>query len=481
MTTFLGPPNEEANMLLPAVIDNRARLEPDRLFCVLINLDKEAGVTTSRCHAATTPTQSTNVPGGLKRLSKRVLLMSVKISDEAQLKLLETTECRVLLVATNLPAISTSFNRLSLQGNLRIIPFEGVEHWIGQSKVPEYPFLATLESEPNRPFAILHTSGSTGIPEPIVYTFGALTTYRTWLDPEATISGEQRVTVDRWKNKVHYVPFPTSHMTGLLIATALNVYWNMTPILGSSALFTTPALVATIHKLDICDASILPPSLLEAMAKNPEYLEGLRKLDHVIWCGSAFSSSIISNKISSVVPIYAAYGTTEAGPLPLVLKDQEYHEYMTFSPLVGAQWPTKDLMSKHPTKEGMWKYRGRTDDIIVLLNGVNINPLLMEGILMSHPKVVAALLTGTGKVKAAWLIEVVHPPQNEEETTSLVEELWPTVEKANDATYRTEGKVSKDNIIFTSKDKPMLRAGKGSVQRKFTLVEFRLELDALYE
>ncbi|KAF7952222.1 uncharacterized protein EAE97_001719 [Botrytis byssoidea] len=92
---------------------------------------------------------------------------------------------------------------------------------------------------------------------------------------------------------------------------------------------------------------------------------------------------------------------------------------------------------------------------------------------MAHPKVVPALLTGTGKV--------IHPPQNEEETTTLVEELCPTVESANDATYRTEGKVSKAKIIFTSKDKPMLRAGKGSVQRKFTVVEFRRELDALYE
>ncbi|TGO32047.1 hypothetical protein BHYA_0361g00020 [Botrytis hyacinthi] len=374
------------------------------------------------------------------KTNRKALLISVKNSDEAQLKLLETTECRVLLAATDLPAI-------------------------------KYPFLATLESEPNRPFAILHPSGSTGLPEPIVYTFGALTTYRTWLDPEATISGAQRVTADRWKNKVHYVPFPTSHMTGLLIATALNVYWDMTPMLGSSTLLTTPALAATIYKLDICDASILPPSLLEAMAKPLNI------------------SSIISNKISSVVPIYAAYGATGAGPLPLVLEDQEYYEYMTFSPLVGAQFRhyNDDLYELVIVRDDAlrasqkWKYRGRTDDIIVLLNGVNVNPLLMEGILMSHPKVVAALLTVTGKVKAAWLIEIVHPPQNEEEATSLVEELWPTVEKANDATYRTEGKVSKDNIIFTSKDKPMLRARKGSVQRKFTLVEFRQELDALYE
>lgn len=55
--------------------------------------------------------------------------------------------------------------------------------------------------------------GMAGLPEPIAYTLGALTTYRKWLDPEATISGVQRVIVDRWKNKVHYVRFPTSHVS----------------------------------------------------------------------------------------------------------------------------------------------------------------------------------------------------------------------------------------------------------------------------
>lgn len=42
---------------------------------------------------------------------------------------------------------------------------------------------------------------------------------------------------------------------------------------------------------------------------------------------------------------------------------------------------------------------------------------------MSHPKVVVVFLSETGKVKATWLTETVHPPQNEEKTTSLVEEF----------------------------------------------------------
>ncbi|KAF7889764.1 uncharacterized protein EAF02_002179 [Botrytis sinoallii] len=163
MTTFLEPPNEEANMLLPTVIDSRARLEPDRLFCVLINPDKKAGITTSMIEETLGKSLGLDTLGYLgppdirytivaipaAKTNQKALLISVKNSDEAQLKLLDTTECRVLLAATDLPAISTSFNMLSIKGNLRIIPFEGVEHWIGQSKVPEYPFLATLKSEPN--------------------------------------------------------------------------------------------------------------------------------------------------------------------------------------------------------------------------------------------------------------------------------------------------------------------------------------------
>jgi len=186
---------------------------------------------------------------------------------------------------------------------------------------------------------------------------------------------------------------------------------------------------------------------------------------------------------------------------------------MTFSPLVGAQfrhhsddlyefvivkdpklkasqkvffnfpelseWPTKDLMSKHPTKEGMWRYRGRKDDMLVLATGANIKPPLMEGILMGHPKVLSVLLTGTGRLKTAWLIEATSPPGTHEETQALINEIWPVVEKANEA-YITDAKVSRDKIVFTSKEKPMLRAGKGTVQRQLTIDAYQSELDALY-
>lgn len=47
----------------------------------------------------------------------------------------------------------------------------------------------------------------------------------------------------------------------------------------------------------------------------------------------------------------------------------------------------KDLYEKHPTKPGLWLYRGRTDDLLVMSNGEKVRPLAMEAIINSHPAV----------------------------------------------------------------------------------------------
>lgn len=52
----------------------------------------------------------------------------------------------------------------------------------------------------------------------------------------------------------------------------------------------------------------------------------------------------------------------------------------------------KDLYTAHPTKPGLWLYKGRTDDMVVLSNGEKIHPTDMEAIISSHPAVSACLV-----------------------------------------------------------------------------------------
>ena len=302
-------------------------------------------------------------------------------------------------------------------------------------------------------------------------------------------------------------------MVGILCTTVVAVYWNMPPIMGPPDVLTTAELASNIATLDICQSAILSPAVLQEMAKNPALLKSLDTLDYVIWGGAPFSSVAVADSVRSHTRIYPAYGATEIGPMPLTLEDQELHEWMNFHPIIGAklkhyaedlyelvivkdtkilhfqfvflnfpdldEWPTKDLMSKHPTRD-LWRYRGRRDDMIVMSNGLKINPLILEGIVMSHPQVISALLTGTGRTKAAWLVEPRYPPFSENDRVALVEDIWPAIEKANEAAPK-QAQAEKYWIVFTTKEKPMTRAGKGSVQRQTTVKLYEEELDALYQ
>ncbi|KAK6609005.1 thioester reductase domain-containing protein [Botrytis cinerea] len=507
---------DESNLLLPAVIDLRAQEDPDKLFCVLLkSADVQDGLdyvsysdyanAVNRCswwlegklgkgdgrnmktigYFGPPDIRQTIVALAVSKINHKALLLSPRNSVEGIVELLDVCDCHSLLFAQDIQAITPLVNNISSRRNLQVLPFEAVTHWLDSAKVPRYTFDATLEKDASRPFAILHTSGSTGFPEPAIYTFGAMASYRTFLEPQEVIAGAKRTMVDLWKNKVTYVAFPTSHVR---IPNTLS--WKL------------------LTKTDV--------SVLEPLTRVPEYLEGLRSLDLTIWCGSPFSSSAVPEKIRSLVTINAGYGATEAGPFVTQVESQDDYEYMSFSPLMGArfqqytddlyemiidkkvelngaqhifcafpelnEWHSKDLFSKHPTKPDLWRYEGRTDDILVLSTGANINPLSMEGVLMTHPKVVSALLTGERKPETAWLIEVCDPPQNVEDRQSLIEELWSTIEKANDEAHvRIEAKVKRSNIIFVTKEKPMSRAAKGSVQRKATIRAYREELDALYD
>lgn len=292
--------------------------------------------------------------------------------------------------------------------------------------------------------------------------------------------------------------------------TALNVYLDASCILGPPNVLPTPEFLTAVHNLDMCQSSILPPSIMQELVQKPEYLEGLRKLKSLTWGGGPFSSCDVPEKLRSYVPIYTGYGSTEAGILPLTIGDQEDYEYMEFSPLVGAtfrhhsddlyelvikrdeklhdtqlvffnfpeldEWPTRDLFSKHSTKP-LWRYRERCDDIIALSNSLMISPSAMENIVVGHPDILSAILVGKG-VRVAWLIEVLKPPLDKTEESLLIENIWPVIEKANQI-GPIQARVTRDRLIITTKEKPMLRGIKGTVQRQLTRKLYEADLTAL--
>lgn len=164
-----------------------------------------------------------------------------------------------------------------------------------------------------------------------------------------------------------------------------------------------------------------------------------------------------------------------------VVRDQSLKDLQpTFEILPDLQeFSTHDLFSKHPTKDDHWLYYGRSDDVIVFLKGEKSNPILMEGLVQSHPEVRSALVVGQNCSETALLIEHSQPSKlSASDRAELIENLRPVVEEANRKS--PYARVSKSHILFTSPEKPMSRAAKGTVQRKFTIESYSAEIDALH-
>ncbi|KID83312.1 NRPS-like enzyme [Metarhizium guizhouense ARSEF 977] len=141
----------------------------------------------------------------------------------------------------------------------------------------------------------------------------------------------------------------------------------------------------------------------------------------------------------------------------------------------------KHVYSKHPTQENLWVYRGRTEDMIVLTTGRKLNPLAMEDVISTNPAVTGLLVIGAGRSQTSLLVEAAGAsPTSDADKTELLDKIWPSVQVANKAAP-SHARVHRDMIMFTSPDKLMLRAGKGTIQRKMTVDLYSAEVDALYQ
>lgn len=107
------------------------------------------------------------------------------------------------------------------------------------------------------------------------------------------------------------------------------------------------------------------------------------------------------------------------------------------------------------------------------------NPLDMEDIIQAHSAVKGAVICGTGHFQSSLLVETAEPSTDDAERERLLEEIWPFIEKANKQSP-SHGRIQRDMVLFTTADRPMPRAGKGTVQRQATVHLYKADLDNLY-
>ena len=99
----------------------------------------------------------------LKITDVQAMLVSPANSIAAQLKLLEATNCKTLLMAEDFTIFKPAAAAIASKREMQIVEVERLEALLEKERVVPYTFRARLEDDPRRPYVVLHTSGSTGI------------------------------------------------------------------------------------------------------------------------------------------------------------------------------------------------------------------------------------------------------------------------------------------------------------------------------
>jgi acyl-coenzyme A synthetase/AMP-(fatty) acid ligase len=280
----------------------------------------------------------------------------------------------------------------------------------------------------------------------------------------------------------------------------------------------TPAVVAETLRYCKADGLVALPFLLDAMTQDPSHLEILGKLEYIQYVGAALSTqtgTTLSNLFS--IKICPAMGTTECGPYFLNTPSDTDDVWACYSPQAGQgihfvergddlyelvfkksnaavwqqvfilypqlnEYATGDLFSKHATKDGCWKYIGRSDDVVVLTNGANVHAAVIEGKLMAHPDVEMVLVGGMGRDCVFAVIELTDNGSSDlkrEGRESVLDGIWRVVEEVNRGLAECK-RLKKEFVILTGGDRELVRSPKGGVARGRTFEKFSGDIEALF-
>ncbi|KAI1503048.1 hypothetical protein F5X99DRAFT_376604 [Biscogniauxia marginata] len=436
-------------------------------------------------------------------------------SVDSQIQLLKQTDCHHACF----PSSHEERVQLWLQKwPMRVIEAGPVDSWFPDYTVPVIHYTKTFEEAQWLPLVVLHTSGSTGSPNPIVSKQGMVAigdAYHNLPDWNGL-----PLFFKAWTTRCKrlFLPLPLFHAAGVYMFLIAAIYWE-TPMALSlpDRPLSSDLVVDCLNTLNV-GGTVLPPVVLEDMSQYDRCVQALAKLEMVAFGGSNLKEHCGNVLVEKGVKLVNAISSTECTPFPTYMpSNAQLWKYLVFnSDLFGAEWrrienesnasrlvifrkdihpgyqgifytfpdineyDTKDLYEPHPTLPNHWLWCGRSDDVIVFSNSRKFNPISMEATIKQSPLVQGAVVIGSNRLQPALLIEPKKHPQSDEEGRELINKIWPIVLSANKEapSYAT---ISRNLVMLSNPQKPFLLAAKGNIIRGATLKRYEEDIKTLYQ
>ncbi|KAI8948060.1 acetyl-CoA synthetase-like protein, partial [Xylaria longipes] len=441
-----------------------------------------------------------------------MLFTSPRNNLDGHLNVLDKSDCGIFLSASDCHA---DIRPILDRRPMHTLTVPSLIELLDPSPVEVYPYSKSFGDARHDPCLLLHTTGSTGLPKPIVWKNGMLTTYEAWrLVPP--VDGYVPTTEVYQQATRAYTSMPLFHTSGINAAITWALCLGVTLVYGDPHVPPNAAYVADMHRFAGVDATMGAPSIYEELSGTEEWLEGLKKMHYVVASGAPLSHKA-GDLISKYTRVIGNLGATETANLPRLAPAPEDWEYFYWHPTHSGielrpddsgsglhelfivrggpslepfqgifyafpelhEWSMNDLYDRHPTKPFLWRYRGRKDDVIVLSNGEKITPALMEAVISSSPLVRGAMVVGQGRFHPLVLVELAEDGGVAREREELLSELKPFIEEAN-TLAPGHARLDTRYVVFTHPDRPIKYLGQGKIQRRRTYQAYEDDIASAY-
>ncbi|KAK7430449.1 hypothetical protein QQZ08_002968 [Neonectria magnoliae] len=451
---------------------------------------------------------------GCVKAGYQAFLLSPRNSTEAQESLLDETGCRIFWHTEPFgPLVKSWIGKRQIQ--TATVP--SVDTMLAAIS-PPFPYSRSFDEGRWDAAFTLHTSGSTGIPKAVVVKQGNFVIADALHDLPELHGGKYQS--QGWADRAEriFLAMPLFHAAGIVVLLSMTLCYDVTIALGiPDRPLSSDLSIQCLNNFGV-QGALLPPVILEEMSTNEDGIAALKKLQFVAFGGGNLAHKAGNILINRGVIVSNGIAATEYYPYPIHFQTnmKNWQYFIINSQVMGCdwspvgedglyelvvrrkdtqdpghqavfytfpdldEWSTKDLYRPHPTLPDHWMFCGRVDDIIVFSTGEKLNPVTMEEIIAGHPSVKGALIVGQARFQAALMLEPMLPCEKEEEIETLIEEVWPLVEKANAETVN-HGQIVWWLIGVSPLGKSFLRTPKGTLQRKNTAKLLEAEIEMLYQ
>ena len=344
--------------------------------------------------------------------------------------------------------------------------------------------------------AILHSSGTTGLPKPIY-----LSHRRLMLKLPAP------------KGRTGLSTFPFFHgygqavvLNGIMQRNTVHMYNPKLPV--------TAEYVVKILNHIRPDVLHVVPYTMELLAQSEAGIDAMKNCERVVFSGSAAPDDLGNSLVAKGVNVETLWAASEIGllgtsfnrppgdnawdyiriPPPIAkytwMKPLEDDEYECVSlhglPMLVVSnsddppksFHSRDIFVKHREFEA-WKHIGRLDDRITLINGEKVLPVPMEGRIRQHALIRECCIFGTGESIPGIFVFRNDASRNMSDQ-EFVEAIWPTIQSAN-AQAESFSQISKETIVPLGADVDYPKTDKQSIKRSQIYRVFARDMESVYE